>query len=434
MLPFAKGKGIDILLLDKKYVLKNAIFNVDYLFPIYFSSFYLALFYLHYLRNKLAKIKNFKLNLSKNNLMVIGVFLLFVASTVLNSANHIFSVPIFLSSLQLLVLLSIFLIPFFLVSQRQKWKDFSQIVASSTLFQSVWLILQTINRGYLGRDIEVHLPGFEYGNQSTENFDLLRLTGTFFESSILGTFLLTNLAFLIFMLASNKIESDKEKKVLYLTIALGSISIVLTGSRAIYLVTAILWGIIAYFKGWWSKRGLRLGIDFVKNHKIIIPLLIGGVIFVTPYLVNRLGSIDHMFSKYGSGTYRLELSRLSLRLTSVVPWLGVGLNMSPYYLATSFPQEDYFVNSAHPHNLLIQLLAETGVVGFSLFIIFLYLIARPLILKKAPFNEFALAALIYFILAQIYPIFINQMEIISFFFIYLGFAANHNQNHSDPHA
>lgn len=91
---------------------------------------------------------------------------------------------------------------------------------------------------------------------------------------------------------------------------------------------------------------------------------------------------NQLFSKEGSDTYRLELIRLALRLTSKVPVFGVGLNLSPYYLATSFPQENNFIDPAHPHNLLIQALTETGVVGLAIFSLCIYLIARPVILNR----------------------------------------------------
>lgn len=433
LLPFAKGKGIDIILLDKKYILKNALFNIDYLFPIYFSTIYFITFYLHHIRQRIGASNKRKIALTKTTLLSFFVFSLFILSTTVNSFNHIFSIPILLSSLQLVIMLFIFFMPFIVIEKKDTLRHFPQVIASSIIFQSVWLNLQTMNKGYLGRDIEVILPGFEFGVRSTENYDLMRMTGTFFESSILGTFLLTNLAVLLFIIANNKINNQREKKVYSVACALGIFSILLTGSRAIYLVTILLFSVILQAKGLLSKKGIDLGINFVKQHKIIIPIMIAGAIFITPYLINRLGSANQLFTKEGSGTYRIELTRLALRLTSNVPFFGVGLNLSPYYLATSFPHEDYFVDPAHPHNLIVQILTETGIVGLTLFTCFIYSIAKPIIKNNFKLNEYSLAALIFFLLAQIYPIFINQMEIISYFFVFLGLTAYYNQqiSHED---
>lgn len=427
MLPFAKGKGIDILLLDKKFVLKNAIFNIDYLFPIYISSFYLTLFYLYHIRNKIFT-KSKKIKISRNNKIVISLFLLFTASTTFNSVFSVFELPIFLSSLQLLILLCILFIPFILYKSNKKLNDFYMIISSSTLFQSAWLILQTINKGHLNRDIEVFLNADKLSIRSTENSDLMRLPGTFFESSILGTFLLTNLSILLFVLLNQKVKDKKKRKVITFTIIVSFFAILLTGSRAIYLIFLILVLVLAQAKQLLTKEKIKGLFSFIKSNKLIIPFLIGGTIFVSPYLINRLGSSNQLFSSEGSGTYRIQLTQYALRLTEKKPLLGVGLNLSPYYLATSFPHEDYFFDPAHPHNLIVQLLAETGLIGTILFSLFIYFIFRPLLKNKfKSLNEFSLASIIFFLCAQIYPIFINQMEIISYFFLYLGFAAYNNQ-------
>lgn len=417
-LPFAKGKGVDILLLDEKYILKNAIFNIEYLFPVYLSSFYLGLFYLYEIRKKLF-LKTKKIQINNNNKILISIFLLFIISTSVSSISSVFELPVFLSSLQLVVLLFIFLIPFVLFRIYKKLDDLYMVIASSTLFQSIWLILQTINQGHLNKDIEVFLFSSKFSVRSSENSNLLRLPGTFFESSILGTFLLTNVSILIFVFLSNKIKDKKKRKIISIASILGLFAILLTGSRAIYLISLILFIIILKIKNLFQ---------LIKGNKYIIPLIIVGILFVSPYLINRLGSSNQLFSKEGSGTYRIQLSQYSLRLMAKKPLLGVGLNLSPYYLATSFPQEDYFVDPSHPHNLLIQLLAETGIIGTILFSIFIYLIFRPVIKNYFNnYNEFHLAAFIFFLCAQIYPVFINHMEIISYLFLYLGFAAQSNQ-------
>lgn len=421
MLPFAKGKGIDILLLDKKFILKNAIFNIDYVFPIYFSSLYFLLFYLHQFRQKLF-FQTKKIMLGKNIVISILFFCLFIAIGALGSISTHFYWPVFLSTVQLLLLLLVFLMPYFAINQKNDLKYFAQIVSSSILFQSFWLILQTINKGHLGRDIEVLLPGFEFSVRSTENFDLMRLPGTFFESSILGTFLITNLTIMLFSLVKNKKQNQSESRLFAFTVFVGYFALLLTGSRAIYLISILLLATFAYLKGWLSKNGQRVAINLVKKNLFLIPIFLIALIFISPYLINRLGSANKLFTKEGSATYRLQLNQFAFRLTEKSPFFGVGLNLSPYYFASSFPQEDYFVDPAHPHNLLIQLLAETGVLGMGAFILFLYFIIRPILIKKTKINGYLIAAIFYFICAQIYPIFINHMEIISYFFLYLGLA------------
>lgn len=424
LLPFAKGKAIlDIVLLDKYFIKKNALFDIDYVFPFYLSSIFLTVFYYQKIREKIIGKKI--LNISKNNKTIVLIFLFFVVSTTITSINSIFDLPIFASSIQLLLLLLIFFIPFCLKHTKKSFNDLYMSITASSLFQSVWMLLQTLNKGHLGKDIEVFLSGneFEYSVRSTENYDLLRLPGTFFESSILGTFLLTNVAILAFAYYSKKISDRKQRTVVMLTMVLGTISILLTGSRAIYGIYLFIAFVIKqrFFKN------INI-VQTVKTNKLFLGLLLGGIVIISPYLINRITTIGQIFSKEGSGTYRVELSKLSLRIAQKQPVWGVGLNLSPYYLATGFIEEDYFVDPAHAHNIFIQLLTEAGLIGTALFITFLYQIYRPYVKNGLnSINEFTLASFVFLLCAQIYPIFINHMEIISFFFLYLGFTALYNQ-------
>ncbi|MCB9813404.1 MAG: O-antigen ligase family protein [Pseudomonadales bacterium] len=367
-------------------------------------------------------------NLSKENKLVISIFLLFIITSCAGSISNIFEIPIFLSSMQLVILLLIFFIPFVLRTFYMKLNDFYMVIANSTLFQSIWLTLQTLNNGHLNRDIEVFLFSSKISIQSSENSNLLRLPGTFYESSILGTFLITNISILILYLINNNKIQMRKKTMIFLSIAMGTIAIILTGSRAIYLISFLILIILLKTKHCLSKDKIKALILSIKKIKLIIPIIFA-ILFVWPYFINRISSANQVFSKEGSGSYRIQLSEYALKLTDKKPLFGVGLNLSEFYLATSFPGEDYFFDAAYPHNIIIQILAETGLVGITLFIYFIYLILfRPTIKRNLNnFNEFHLASIVFLMCAQFYPIFINHMEIISYLFLYLGFAAFSNQ-------
>lgn len=429
LLPFAKGKGIDILIL-KKEIIKNGLFDIAYLFPIYISSLYLLIFYYDYIRNKLLNLKSKIVKITTKTKIALLFFLLFIIANSINSLFSPFYFMILGASLQLLVLLLIFFIPFVLKVTKKSLQQIYLVIASSTLFQSVWLILQTINQGYLQKDIESHLfRSTFFAIRSSENEELVRLPGTFFESSILGTFLLINLTILIYAVLNNKIKNEKQKIVVLFTIVLTFISSILTGSRGVYL---ILFSILFLFFYFYKKNYQKTTKLLIKNSKVLYSTLIVFIIFgtylVAPFFFNRLKSSSKILSTQGSGSYRIELAKYSLRLLNEKPALGVGLDLSPYYLATSFVGEDYFIDPARAHNIFVQLLAESGLIGTALFFIFLYLVLSKVLIKTKNTNkEFHLAAIVFILAAQIYPIFINHMEIISYLFLYLGFAAYFNQ-------
>ncbi len=107
--------------------------------------------------------------------------------------------------------------------------------------------------------------------------------------------------------------------------------------------------------------------------------------------------------------------------------LGVGLNLSPYYFATTFSGHDLIYDPSHPHAMFFQIMAETGFLGLLFFVYFLYAVFRPQFISKQHNVykvSFAVSALTYVVVAQMYPIFLNHQEILSFLFLYLGFVHN----------
>ncbi len=425
LLPFAKGKGIHIVILEKKQIAKNALFDVDYLFSYYLSSIYLTLFYFAVLRDFLSK-KIKKIEINKTNKIAILLFLTFTFLNTINAITTKFELPVLLSSLQLLILLSIFLIPFF-INTKKIYKNIYLVCASSTLFQSIWLLLQTINKGHLNKDIEVFLQGFEYSVLSTENADLQRLPGTFFESSILGTFLITNIVLMLFGLLQMKITNKIEKLLIQTAIFFGIMATILTGSRAIYVLLFFSLLIVIKIGNLANKKNIEKLFNLYKNNLSLILTTVLLMFLMLPYFFVRIGSVSQTFSAEGSGTYRIQLTEYALRIMEKKPLLGVGLNLSPYYLATAFTTEDYFIDPAHPHNIFIQLLAETGISGTILFLLFIYLILRKNLHEISRSSSFFFASILFLLCAQIYPIFINHMEIISYLFLFLGLTAYDNQ-------
>jgi hypothetical protein len=143
------------------------------------------------------------------------------------------------------------------------------------------------------------------------------------------------------------------------------------------------------------------------------------VVITIPFLLQRLKSLPTLFTSDGSAMYRIQLNVYAIKLAFKY-FLGSGLNLSPYHLVTAFPNDDYFFDPAHPHNVFFQILAETGVLGLSFFFFFVYFIFRPVILNKENLNRFTIGALLFLICAQVYPIFLNHPEILSYFFLYSG--------------
>jgi O-antigen ligase len=416
-LPFAKGKGFEIILLAKEQILRYTLFKISYFFPLYVSDFFLSLAIYHYVRQKLLFSQpRMHLLLPPRVTSALIALLIFILSVLLRAFTSIFWEVIILSVIQLIKMAIVFCLPFITRLKKIQYAYIFAVILASVIFQSSWVVLQKINQGPLGKDIEVFLPGIELGIYTSEDSTIFRSTGTFFEPSILGTFLLMQMAILSQALLQQRIPAIR-RPLFYVGLLMGVMALIFTGSRALYALFIIV--VLAF--GYVHKTTFRSLLQktrrqFSMRHVVIVVAIFA---LLTPYLFARLSSVPDLFATYGSGTYRLQMTIYSLRLAST-HMLGTGINLSPYYLATAFNQEKFIFDPTYPHNIFAQLLAETGFVGCALFITFLYLCLRrfPNFIK----NPFAPAPLIFLLSAQFYPIFLNHPEISSFLFLYLGLA------------
>lgn len=409
-LPFPKGKAYQILLLPWEQIERWALYKISYFFPLYLSDMFLfALCYVYFRGRFLSQTTKVTAGM-RTPLVLFFLFIVWVVGSGITSA---FPEVTLLSAAQLLRMMVVFFSPFMVkVDRKHLHQGIYCIAAAVLLFESAWVGLQGVSGGPLGRDIEVFLSGAEYGSRSAENPELFRLSGTFFEPSIMGTFLLMQASLLAVAVLKRAIVSTALVRTSLLAVAAGSAALVFTGSRVLYGIWAglaiVLWRLY--------RRGM------IINHLIQrarpswrYTIVAGCALFLLlPYMTVRLASLTDVFTQYGSATYRLQMMVYAIRLAALYPLSGVGINLSPYHLATGFVGERFVFDPTYPHNLLFQLLAETGIVGLVLFLLFVYSVFRRRI------NGFGIAALVYLICAQFYPIFLNHPELSSFFFLYAG--------------
>lgn len=148
-------------------------------------------------------------------------------------------------------------------------------------------------------------------------------------------------------------------------------TIFLSGSRGGMLAILIELGIFAaiLFR---EKKGIRIAIGLTAFTVVLIGLLVwlGG-----KELTNRVGSITTETRGEISGGMRVSIDRDAMRMFRAKPVLGWGLGTFPvvYPQFRSF-YTNFFVNEAH--NDYAQLLAETGLIGFSTLIWYMVVLYR----------------------------------------------------------
>jgi len=422
-LPFAKGKGYQIFLMAKEDVELRQLYDLVYYFPLYLSGVFLPLLgYLH-LKSKITKANILKL--PPGLLPVIGVFSVFIAASQIASLYSDFPLVIILSGIQLIILLFILVLPSLLQIRKNLLSTATiSVLCATLLFQSSWAILQQINGAPLGKDIEVSLPNGAYGIVATEDASFLRSTGTFFEPSILGTFLLMAS---VMMLAAG-LGRKKEQLPRYLLLfsaVLGFSAIILTGSRMLYILSTIV--LLLLLRSHIAKNA-EIFVQFLQRNSWKMAIIgISFFVLLSPTIIKRFHSFGEVFSQYGSATYRVQLAKAAVEITKNHPF-GRGLNLSHYYFAQNFTQDDYIFDPAYPHNIFFQVLAETGPIGLTLFLLFVYLLVRRISFKNALRSKFYLGSVCFLLAAQFYPIFLSHSEILTYFFLFSGLSMYLEEN------
>ena len=216
-----------------------------------------------------------------------------------------------------------------------------------------------------------------------------RISGIFYDEAVLGTYLL-KLGFLYFALSFYKEKNIQVKKLIIFLIIL-IFTIFITGDRSPFALSLL--GLIMVF--------LIINLN-IKKIQLITIFVIGILtilinLFYNPNLKNRY--INQVFEKDKIEQSKIEIFEKKiwffsdchsqklltvLRIFNDNKLLGTG----PKTFRHICKEERYKINkyscTSHPHNTYGQLLAETGITGFS-FILILFIIMTFIILKKIIF-------------------------------------------------
>jgi len=442
-LPFAKGKGTQIILIPKETAAHWAFYDVALSFNVYLADLMLFLslgmvlverWQATWRQWQSKKLVNLSTQNSKVNhpllLLLLFPWIIFTIITLFGSLNSAFSnLSLFVWFWWLKAVLFLFspLIVFhnfYLVAKDQPRLQLAQIaklvaafVVMGGVFQSVFGTVQWTFGGLLGRDIESSINHTGLATTPAEGRDIIRVRGTFFDPSIFGTYLLMCLSILVGW-QKNKTVANKEKVknslLIFGLFSLFSIALLLTWNRYLYLIL----GIICL----WSIPNITAAfIDLTRKWKILISLtlvVLSG--YFWPYLRARAATLPDTFSQFGSGSYRVDMFKKTALILLSHPW-GVGLGFSAYYLETQFYDQVHVFDITFPHNLTIQLGAETGWLGMACWVgtgVILVIVGKKY--KDSLGMPFLAGAGTYFLCAQMYPLFLNQPEISDFFFMILG--------------
>ncbi len=277
----------------------------------------------------------------------IVLILFFIA----NLISSVFAFDSF-SSFKQLIVLAAYIGLYFIVS-----KDFSQVELRILLFVMAVSAVLPILIGY-------YQLLFASSNQDlwidrNINPDLeQRLYSVFENPNIFGEYLVNIFFIVVGLLISNKNKWGKAMLALFALVV--SHQIILTYSRGAWITYLIGIGVFLLLYNW-------------KWIVTLIPLGILGLIIAPNSVKQRLISIVYSF-KDSSFFYRIEIWKNAIKMSKIYGIKGLGYgyqSFHEYYAHYKIPG----FNATHSHNLFLQILLESGIVGL---ILWLYIVLSTL--------------------------------------------------------
>ncbi len=281
-----------------------------------------------------------------------------------------------------------------------------------------------------------------------------RISGVFQDELVLGSFLIKILPFLTWNLYHSKIDIKKNQKQLIIFFSLYIICIFLSGERTSFALSLLYFiGIIIFL----NQLRKIFSISFIcliffiilistfqigksdPNNRIFIKtfhqltnhyFITNNIPEVTQKDKNKKKEIIKknilIFSEDHTGHYKL-----AFKLFKENPIFGVGPKGFRHYCRKVNYDPEIGICSTHPHNFLVQITSETGLIGLSLYIFIIFFLIFRLIkcvnLKIYSDNKSSLIILSIGLLVNLFPLlpsgnfFNNWISLINYYLLGIYF-------------
>jgi O-antigen ligase len=176
------------------------------------------------------------------------------------------------------------------------------------------------------------------------------------------------------------------------------IFILLSSSRSALLAVAT--PCLLYLAVTFAPVG-RAGLN-MKLGAVLLPLALIGVAVILVTVINsgyRVDSVARMEKVIQqaddpdmvTGANRFAYYAAAIKLIIQSPFIGHGVrSFAPLYKHNE-------ISGTHPHNIFLEILSDTGFIGFALFLLFLYIACRPLQLRRLRSDPMLLAVAMLFV-------------------------------------
>ena len=238
----------------------------------------------------------------------------------------------------------------------------------------LFLFLDSFSQFLFGKNISESIIGYTYENK--QNF---RITSFFGKDEVLGSYisrLFPLVIYLYFKLETFKV--DKHYILISIITLFSFLTVLISGERtsiALFIITLLIF--------LFSSNYLR---------KIYFYLILGAIIIST-IIINfderiKIRLVDQTINQmFGSKTDKIVLFsktyeghyKIALNMFLEEPLIGHGTKIFRHYCA----KPENFVSgnacTTHPHNILMQFLAETGLIGTIFYILVIYFLIKYLL-------------------------------------------------------
>lgn len=263
------------------------------------------------------------------------------------------------------------LIVYFIYSSDKKLiKLLSAPILSTIALQSVITLVQFARQSWVGLPIEsLRANSVYYGAPNAVKL-LFRVSGTFGVSNQFALIMVLLLIMIIPRLIN-------QRKPIYLIASVLTITaILLTQSRSGWIALLSVIFIVAIF---YKEKSLKLFNILGLSRILILSTLI--IVITSIVVIPRINQSINIFSIDSSAPFRIEMIKEALIAFTQSSWIGYGIGTNEPTLLKLFPSGYIYNFPAPVHNGYLQMILESGIIGFISFI-FPFVIATRSVLNN----------------------------------------------------
>lgn len=321
------------------------------------------------------------------------------------------------SSISLLGLLrlwqttAIFFFGYLFFSQKKIREIFISLILALITFTVCLSLIQIMNRGALGRWLEIRPSFSDSGFYTTDGQKQYRTSSYISHPVYYGSFLSLLIPIAVGVMIYFFQQKSKQKTLFLLVLNIASaISLVGTLSRSTWITLPTIILLFIRHQYFQLSKIFSSFLVFLKKRYILflLPIIVLLAISINQTLI-RFQTFSQIFSYFGNASIRIELLKQSIVMIRNNPLTGVGLNQFTSTLVTQDIHPNIQGLIFPVHNTFFIFLTELGLpigIFFILFVIF-SLKENYRKSKQNPINlGIWIGCLTFIISAQFHPLFI----------------------------